>query len=283
MRFFDLHTDTPFECFKRGISPIDGALASPLVEEVDFSNRRQCCAFWIKDDAENPFELYRSMFNDFKAKTAALNLHSVTPVLTVEGGALLEDNPERLYILKSDEICALTLTWNGKNKIASGAFESGGVTPFGTSVIKLMNSLKIACDLSHINREGFFDALKIAEYPFASHSALDEVCSHPRNLTQEQAKALLSAGGIIGFCFYPAFLGEDVFEKLYQNIFILCDMGFEDSIAIGSDFDGADMSGRLNNFKKVLNFRDFLLKKGLENRIIDKIFYDNADNFFLRL
>ncbi len=284
MRFFDLHSDTPYECFKRGASVCDGSLAAAFGGINGITERKQCYAVWIDDNAPKPFELYKKIVDNFKSELALNKPKGLTAYLTVEGGAVLENDAERLYTLKQDGICALTLTWNSKNSIASGAYESGGLTDFGRRVIDRMNELKIACDLSHINRQGFFEALPRAKYPFASHSCIADICDHPRNLNCEQLRELFGAGGILGLCFYPEFLGgSDVFERLYRQIYTLFDMGYQKNIAFGSDFDGAVMSPQLESVQKIPEFYSFLLEKGIKNDALDDIFYNNANNFFLKL
>ncbi len=284
MRYFDLHCDTPYECFNRGITTDNGMLAASVNKGEYLKEWHQCFAVWIKDDARDPFALYGDILNNFKEKLSLNKPMNLTPHFTLEGGAVLENDIDRLDALKKDGIKAITLSWNGKNNIASGAYETGGLTDFGKRVIGRMNELKIATDLSHLNRESFFDALPLARYPVATHSCLCELNKHPRNLSKEQVRALCSAGGIIGLCFYPEFLGSgSVFENIYKNIAILLDTGFEDSIAFGSDFDGADMCGELDGVDKIKGLYDFLHQKGMEKALLEKIFYYNAYNFFLSL
>lgn len=279
MRYFDLHCDTPYRCYTEGLSLTDDSLAVSSVKCTVFDEYRQCFAVWIRDDMPKPFELYKNALADF-SKKATLLPAGCTPYITVEGGALIENDIERLYTLKGDGVRALTLTWNGKNAIAGGAYSSAVLTDFGRSVIAEMNTLEIACDLSHLNRKSFFAALDCAEYPFASHSCLCTVSEHPRNLDDAQAAELCSRGGIIGLCIYPAFLGGDVFESFYQNVYTLCDKGFEDNIAVGSDFDGAQMDERLSSVDKIPLLYEYLIQKGITARLADKIFYKNADIFF---
>ena len=157
------------------------------------------------------------------------------------------------------------------------------LTDFGKNVIKKMNNLKIGCDLSHLNENSFFEAIEYAEYPLATHSASKKICNHKRNLGDEQIRLICDRGGIIGLCFYPEFLGGDVFEKLYENIFHIADMGFENNIAIGSDFDGAKMDKRLEKIEKIPDLYAFLKSKGINDSLLYKIFYENANNYIAKL
>ncbi|MBQ8204059.1 MAG: membrane dipeptidase [Clostridia bacterium] len=280
MKYFDLHCDTPYRCFEEGLDFSSLQLAVRCGCENFFEEYNQCFAVWIADDTESPFKKYRQTLDSFKKKLGESG-SKIKPVFTVEGGAVLEGNSDNLYTLKNDGIRALTLTWNGKNEIASGVGEIGGLTPFGREAVRLMNSLDIFCDLSHLNKESFYGALDVAKHPFASHSCCDDVFGHRRNLDENQLKELISKGGIIGLCLYPQFLGEgEVFENIYRHLFYLLDKGYENHIAIGSDFDGADMDKSLDSAAKIPSLYLFLEQKGINKGIIDKIFYENAKNFF---
>lgn len=283
MRFFDLHCDTPYKCFmeKRGFN--DSFLAVSVVGGNIFSEWKQCFAVWIKDDIVNPFEFYKSVISDFKEKLSDAP-NNLKPIFTVEGGALLENDIERLYELSNDEIKVLALTWNGKNSLASGVYAEGGLSILGREAIKVMNDLKMACDLSHLNGEGFYEAVEISQYPVLTHSCCEAVFSHPRNASDEQIKLISERNGLIGLCLYPEFLGgDDVFESVYKHLYYLLNLGADRNICIGSDFDGADMSPKLKSIENVPRLYDFLYSKGLSGGILDDIFYKNAENFFLKL
>ena len=83
----------------------------------------------------------------------------------------------------------------------------------------------------------------------------------------------------MGLCFYPEFLGGDVPQKIYENIFHLLELEMENSIALGSDFDGADMAEGLCDITKIPYLYAELREKGISERVLDKIFYKNAENY----
>ena len=83
----------------------------------------------------------------------------------------------------------------------------------------------------------------------------------------------------MGLCLYPAFLGGNVYEKFYENVLHLLDMGMENSIAVGSDFDGADMSDELCGVNQIPQLRRFLCEKGLGEELTEKIFFKNAQKY----
>lgn len=282
MNFFDLHCDTPYECYTKNQKFYVNQLAVSGEGGKTIEKWYQTFAFWIKDDLENPFGFYKKMYSDFKVKIQD-KPDNLTPLFSVEGGAVIENDSDRIFALKNDGIRFLTLTWNGENDIAGGINSNKGLTDFGREVIGKMNRLKMGCDLSHLNKKSFYSVLEYAKFPLATHSNCSEICDHPRNLNIEQIKLLCEKRGIIGLCFYPQFLGGDVFEKIYQNIHLLCDKGYEKNIAIGSDFDGAIMSEKLDNISKIPLLYRFLEERGIGKGVLDKIFYKNAYNYIANL
>ncbi|MBR7132956.1 MAG: membrane dipeptidase [Clostridia bacterium] len=282
MNFFDLHCDTPYECYKKGQEFCENSLAVSGKAGKCFENWKQIFAVWIDDSLENPFGLYRAVIDDFKRKIAR-RPENLTPIMAVEGGAVIGEELDRFYILKQDGIKLLTLTWNGENAIAGGCKTDKGLTQFGKRAINKMNELKIACDLSHLNIKSFYSALEQTDFPIVTHSACYELCNHIRNLNRGQIRLLAEKGGIMGLALYPDFLTGDVFEAVYENIALFCDMGLENQIAIGSDFDGAKMDKRLQNVCNIPDLYRFLQGKGIEKELLCKIFYENADNFIAKL
>lgn len=283
MNYFDLHCDTPFECYIKNRDFYKNDLAVSGEKGEIFENWHQVFAVWINDDENEPFLLYRKMLNNFKNMLKENTPKNLTPYFSVEGGAVLENDADRLYILKQDGIKFLTLTWNGENNIAGGVETDKGLTDFGKTVIEKMNELKIVCDLSHLNTKSFFDSAEKADRIVVTHSNCYEICPHKRNLTDEQIKIIAEKKGVMGLVFYPQFLGGDVYEKIYENIYYLCDKGYEDIIAIGSDFDGGKMEKKLNSISKIPDLFAFLRQKGLDNNLLSKIFYRNAYNFIAKL
>ena len=278
MDYFDLHCDTPYECYFKNQDFFENNLAVSGEKGAVFDNWRQVLAVWIRDDLDEPYTLYKAILKDFKEK---LNKKpdNLTPYFSVEGGAVIDDDIDRLYEMKKDGICALTLTWNGENRIAGGSKTDKGLTPFGKRVIKEMNFLNMLCDLSHLNENSFYSVIELADYPIATHSNCKSVFDCPRNLNDNQLKLIAEKGGIVGLCFYPKFLGGDVYEKLYENIYHMLELGMENNIAIGSDFDGADMGDELCDISGIPLLYAKLHEKGIDKLILDKIFYKNAENY----
>ena len=278
MNCFDLHCDTPYECYFKKQDFLKNPLAVSGEKGAVFDNWKQVFAVWIRDDLDEPYRLYKAILRDFKEKLSK-KPDNLTPCFSVEGGAVLEEDTDRLYALKEDGVRILTLTWNGENRIAGGSKTHKGLTDFGKRVIREMNGLKMLCDLSHLNEKSFYSAVELADYPLATHSNCKAVFDCPRNLSDNQLKLIAEKGGIVGLCLYPKFLGGEVFDRLYRNIYHLLELGMENNIAIGSDFDGADMAAELCDISKIPLLRAKLHEKGLSETVLDKIFYKNAENY----
>ena len=89
---------------------------------------------------------------------------------------------------------SLQPVWNFRNELGDGVWENrtgGGLTNFGVEVIKEANRLGMVVDLSHMNREGFFQALDAATAPLlVSHANACGMLDNPRNLADDQIKAI---------------------------------------------------------------------------------------------
>lgn len=128
-------------------------------------------------------------------------------LLAIEGGEALEGKLSSLRIFHRLGVRLITLTWNYRNDLASGQLEGeagGGLSRFGRAVVEEMNRLGMLVDVSHLNEPGFWDVLSCSKDPvIASHSNAQALCPHPRNLSDEQIRALADRGGVIGVNFCP--------------------------------------------------------------------------------
>jgi membrane dipeptidase len=174
----------------------------------------------------------------------ALAEEKIAGILTVEGGHVLEGSLGVLRVLYHMHVRCLTLTWNGRNKIAYGVGESEikkGLTPFGREVVREMERLGMLVDVAHLAPTGFWDVIDMATKPVIdTHANSRVLCDHPRNLTDEQVRALAGTGGVIGVNFVPAFVSpaHPTVETVADHIEHLAAVGGIDCVGIGSDFDG---------------------------------------------
>lgn len=202
-------------------------------------------------------------------------------VLTVENGSLLCGRLSRAEELARDGVRMLTLTWNGPNDIGSGHSTCGGLTPFGKALVPELERLGVIVDVSHLNDEGFEDLLRVAKVPFAaSHSNARAVCGHRRNLTDDQLRAMGERGCLVGLNFYSPFLREDgrpaVREDLLRHLEHMLPLVGERGLALGSDFDGADLPPQLDSPADEAGFGRFLLDRGYPPALVEGLLWRNA-------
>ena len=135
-------------------------------------------------------------------------------ILCVEGGHAIEDDLAVLRQFYDLGVRYMTLTWSNNNNWADGCLDTpkhNGLTPFGVEVVQEMNRMGMMVDISHVSEKTFWDALKASSKPvIASHSSARAICDHPRNLRDEQIKAVADGGGVVCVTFVPAFISEDV-------------------------------------------------------------------------
>ena len=159
-------------------------------------------------------------------------------ILAVESGAALGGRIERIDDLAESGVKIMTLVWNGKNELGSGHDTGEGLTPFGKEVIRKMEERRMIVDVSHLNDRGFDEVCEVAARPFvATHSNLRSICSHPRNLKEEQFCEMVIRGGLVGINLHQPFLsdtGEGKEEDVYRHIDRMLELGGENVIAYGA-------------------------------------------------
>lgn len=205
--------------------------------------------------------------------------------LTIENGTPLCGDLSRVKTLADHGVCCITLVWNGDYEIGSGHTTQKGLTPFGKALIPELEKHGILIDVSHLNDAGFADLLKIAKKPFlATHSNARSVCSHKRNLTDDMIREMVKRGCLIGLNYYVDFLKDDgrveSLDALYDHIMHFFSLGAQKNLALGSDFDGADLPHCLNTPAKAAGIYQYLLSRGMSEELAQGIMYRNALEFF---
>ena len=203
-------------------------------------------------------------------------------MLGIENGLALSHDVSNVAYFARRGVVYITLCHNGDNDIcdsAKGCNTHNGVSAFGEKVIQAMNKEGIMVDLSHANEKSFYDALQISSTPIVcSHSSCRALCDHPRNLTDDQLRALAANGGVAQITLYHGFLrkeGEatvlDAIEHLEHAIRI---MGI-DHVGLGTDFDGDGGVKGLADSSEMIQFTQQLLRRRYSERDIEKIWGGN--------
>jgi membrane dipeptidase len=149
----------------------------------------------------------------------AVKHHKLAAMLGVEGGHMIEDDMDKLDSFYKRGVRYMTLTWNNSTPWATSAFDETShawtVTPYGLTekgkaIVRRMNELGMLVDLSHVGEKTFWDAIHTTSKPIiCSHSSVYTLCPVPRNLKDDQIKAVGTNGGVIQVNFYSGFLDSN--------------------------------------------------------------------------
>lgn len=278
----------------------------PNVEESkkkkDFSEQSWECAWkrgiqlldYLQRMIENDSEL-----NLIQSKTDIAHYikeQKICVLAAVEEGGILQADIKRLDMLYEKGVRLLTLLWNDENCIGypnsrDRNLMKKGLKDFGREVVCKMNEKGMLIDVSHLSDSGFWDCIKESKYPIvASHSNARALCNHPRNLSDDMLKVLGECGGVAGLNFYPFFVKEKGIvgiEHLAEHAKYMVNKAGEDSVGIGSDFDGFPYPGEKEDGVRckenyIFHIREIeklwiaMKKTGLTERQLEKIQYKNA-------
>ncbi|WNC16424.1 dipeptidase [Brevibacillus brevis] len=264
MDIIDLHCDALLKLWER-----QGEISFADAEELDVNKRRlvqgrvkvQCFAIYTPADmkAEQRFQAALDQIHHFYADVLGkhpemrqirewsdfdnLEDGQIGAMLTLEGVEPIGNDLQKLHILYQLGVRSVGLTWNYANLAADGALEprNAGLTAFGKEIVRFHNEHKMLTDVSHLGEASFWDALEAANYPIASHSNAKACCDNPRNLSDEQAKALFAKGAMVHVVYCPMFIkekGEVTIADLIRHIDHFCSLGGVRQLGLGSDFDG---------------------------------------------
>lgn len=307
MRIFDAHCDTISKLLKTEESLLKNSFQVDIERMEIFDTYIQIFAAFIDKKAikGSPLNRCLSLIEKYKAEIKkgrispiltkkdlenAQNRSGVYSILAIEGGEALEGDLSALSMYYDAGVRLITLTWNWANEIAEGVCEDSGkgLTDFGRQVVSAMENMGIMIDVSHLSKKGFWDVVDCTKKPFvASHSCAGALCSHIRNLDDEQIKEMIERRCVIGVNFYPEFLSDTGItraERIYEHIEYILSMNGENSVGFGSDFDGIDllpddMSGA-GDMSRLINV---MANKGLTPELTEKIAFGNFARIFYEI
>lgn len=177
----------------------------------------------------------------------SFNSQKIGCLIEAEGAEILGDSLSELDRLYEAGLRILTLSWNYDNAVCdsiAGNNRHNGLSDFGRQVVGRAEELGILIDISHASDKTFSDVAQISRKPFiASHSNSRSLCSHRRNLTDEQIKSIAKSGGVIGINLCPDFLNNsgnaDLMDIIRHIEYISALVGTA-FLGFGCDFDGID-------------------------------------------
>ena len=307
----DCHCDTLTELYNKNASLYENEQHFDIKRQIALGGGLQFCAIYVPTEVfryqgglrytlclldkynQEIKKLHENGIDVLQVRTAedAGNVlkHKAATLLAIEEGGAIDGSLRCLYELG---VRAMTLTWSNRNDIADGINEEAtgsGLTLFGKQVVAEMNRLGMLVDVSHISTAGFWSVIETSTKPIiATHSNAKSLCAHPRNLNDEQIKALAQNGGLAGITFAGQFLEEDwrnaCIESVYKHIdYMLNLIGNDDHISFGSDFDG--ISHPPYNIQGVQDYKPLIeyLSKYYSDETINKITHQNVINLLQKV
>lgn len=213
---------------------------------------------------------------------------TIASVLTIEGAECLEASPSILRDLYRLGVRAATFTWNSNNELAGAAMgkRPKGLTRDGKAILKEMNRLGMAFDVSHLSDAGIEDALRWSDAPiFASHSNCRALCNVPRCLKDEYIREIGKRGGVVGINYYGPQLtksGTAAISDIVRHIRHAVDIAGVNAVCLGSDFDGMTRyPADLPNPSKLQDLCAALEHDGFTQEEVYRITYGNLHDFIL--
>ena len=207
-------------------------------------------------------------------------------MLGIENGYAIGKDLKNVERFRHRGVVYMTLCHNGNNQLCGSCRfndEGLGVNAFGEEVIHEMNRVGMMVDISHAGDQTFYDALDISTKPIvASHSSSRALCNHPRNLTDEQLKALAIKGGVAQVTLYNGFLkeeGQATIQDAIAHLNHMVDIMGIEHVGIGTDFDGDGGIIGCASASELINFTRCLLKERYSEEDIRRIWGGN----FLRV
>lgn len=301
----DTHCDTPM-FFPQGIhfEQRDPKILVDLHKMTEGRQDATIMVAYLPQPTENPTAFADSIFDQIEVivgqnsdyvriantpRNLWMNKHQglKSIMLGIENGIAIDGKLENLQHFVDRGIVYMTLCHNGDNDICDSASKTQhthhGVSAFGEQVIKEMNRLGVLVDMSHAGEESFYQALEISSKPIVcSHSSARALCDHPRNLTDDQMRALAQKGGVAQTTIYHGFLkkdGEATINDVIAHLEHAIDVMGIDHVGLGTDFDGDGGVRGLADSSELINFTRRLLARRFSEHDIQKIWGGN----FLRV
>ena len=211
-----------------------------------------------------------------------------TVFLGIENGCALAGNLDNIEYFYRLGVRYITLCHNGDNLLCDSAMQSldthNGLSEFGRQVVLKMNAVGMMVDVSHVGEKSFWDTVALSTKPIiASHSCCKALRNHPRNLTDEQIRAIARSGGVVQICLYKHFLADtDVatVADAVRHIKHVVELVGVDYVGIGSDFDGGGEIAGATSENQLINITKALIKEGFDDDEISKILGGNLLRVF---
>lgn len=210
----------------------------------------------------------------------------IAGILAVEGAQVLNGKLQNINRLHQAGIRMIGPTHFFDTEI--GGSQSGecqcGLSPFGRRAMKRIRELGMIVDLAHASHMLIRDIVSLPDDMrppiLLSHTGLSEVCLHPRNYPLDLLRLIVQRGGLIGVAlFRPALCGEDTVMSFVRTVsYLKRELGIN-SVALGSDWDGA-VHMHISAADAQVLAEALRVHTNFTEDDVRKIMYENVHSFF---
>ena len=253
LQVFSAVTKTPKnQNYDHNTGETDNILLLALVQRWPLSTWRSLRARAVYQASRLQDAVARSngalmLVTDKAAMDAFLAKRAATPgthaaVLSIEGLQALDGKLESVDTLYAHGFRMMGLAHFFDNEVAASAHgvSHGGLTPLGRQVVERMEALHILVDVAHSAPQVVSEVLAMAKRPIVvSHTGVAATCPGPRNLTDDQLKAIAANGGVVGIGYWDGAVCTLGAASIAKAIRHAVDVAGVDHVGLGSDFDGA--------------------------------------------
>lgn len=210
----------------------------------------------------------------------AVKSGKMAAVLSIEGADLIECDVHKIKTVADWGVRFLNPVWNRANVLSGTNCEDPqrGLSDKGRDFIRQMEHCHIYADVSHLSNQGFWDLCRMTTKPIvASHSNSRALCPHPRNLTDDQFRAIRDTGGVVGMNFYSHFIGEHpTIDNLVRHMEHFLTMNGEKTVCMGGDLDGCEeLPAGMQGMEDVPKIWQALERRGYPRTLLEDLFWNN--------
>jgi len=267
----------------------DVPLAAPVHQQKAINNvlAMMGALFRLERMSEGKLEVVRTV----KELRSAMDRGVLAAVAHMEGAEALTKDLNGLEVLYQAGLRSLGIVWSRPNFFGHGVpfnFPDSpdigpGLTDAGKDLVRACNEMGILVDLSHLNEKGFWDVASLSKAPLvATHSGAHALCPSPRNLTDDQLKAIGESGGMVGVNFGRGFLRKDgmadkrtTVREIARHVVHIVEKIGVDHVGLGSDFDGTQVPQDMKDVAGLPKLLDALQELGVKGKDLRKVAYRN--------
>ena len=300
LEIIDFHCDTASLIYHQHATLRENSYHVDLQKMKKANYAAQWFAFFVHLESlsgQSPYEAFQQMYTYFVAEMnknkdlieivtdytgycQCREAGKMAAFLSLEEGQVIEGRIDYLEDLIKKGIRLMTFTWNTPNALGYPHNMDKGLTQFGKEVAEYLNTTPVLLDISHLSETALKDIVTHYKKPIiASHSNARSFYFHTRNVSDEGIRIIADSGGVMGTNFYSHFLGNGEhtsIECLVNHIQMLYNLGGEDILALGTDFDGIDCTLEVCSCVEMDKLIDRLLKS-FPSHVIEKLCFKNAE------